>query len=1119
MNRRQFTPALLATLLLVGSTSAPLSAGTFVWTGLGSDQDVATGGNWQGGNPPLFDGTDDIILGKAINNTVAVNSDTFVNSISLTSGDDYFLQGAGIVLRINNNAGNGIYGSVGSNGNRLFFDQGIAISANGTGNLRMDAGDSSLVIQGGIIDDPLGGVTTVYLSNNNGGTMGAFIFNNTGAGSTYSGNTYITGIAGTPVVVAFWNSQPFGNGTGTLFIQNSTELIAHGPQRVDNDIVFNTTLANDPIYLKSWDATLCFDGDVTLANNTTLVAQRASPGAPSADNTGVYPLPGPQTRYVIDFEDDIVESGGARTLTVNGPGIILIEGNNSYTGGTVVGSGGASGSLIFGSLSSVPASGLITVNSSGYAGLADSGAFVTPGNFASFLTQVDQATSTGAVGIDTLPGNGTITLSDNIDLSTFSNPISLGTATSAILTGTITPQGANYRFGNGGGTLYVQSSLTGGRGVIAINNSIVPLTLYLQASSTYSTPTSNTYTGVTTANNGFIIFDGDSALPGGANSLVASSAGNSYIGYTDVAGIGGVTLGSANAFLALFNTGTTHGIIGFDTHAGNGTVNVTDNIDLSPTGLNFQNGVYLGTTTSAELSGTLTPTADNILRLTAAQGGTLQVDNITDDIAGSVALSLGTTSPNDIYSSGTIYLPNANTYTGGTTINSTAGGITLEVGDSNSLGTGALTLVPGAIAGLQSTSSCVNLPNNIVFGASSTLYITGNNDLQLSGNLSGPGSLSAINPEDDPNLTLSGNNSAFSGDISLYNFTLVIDSNTAAGTGTLRFLNSGSEVDFSANALNPVIYGLNGDVGYITLYNANALTIDMSNPLNGSEFGGTIDDGGSGGSITITSSVSADALYLHGHNTYSGGTFIGTGSSDKAALAIGTDDALGTGPVTLNTSLNGAFAVNAGVTFTNDFVYTGGTLQGFGTFQPASVNSVAGGPIIFDTGKAVVPGIFGLGTHGVPGQLTLATGADFANGGAFLWSLQDVTRPDGHSTLIVDGTNNLNISATGGGFTIYLATLDATGAPGAANLTAGTPYTFTIATTTGGGMVTNFNAADFTIDSSLFMNGALTNVSITADSTDLFINFTPVPEPSTYALLGLGLSAVVLPVLRRRKRA
>ena len=71
----------------------------------------------------------------------------------------------------------------------------------------MDAGNSFLVLTGKIT-----GSTDVYLSNALGGTTGAFIYNSTCTGSSYTGNTHIQGVSGTPVVVAFWNDQPFGAG-------------------------------------------------------------------------------------------------------------------------------------------------------------------------------------------------------------------------------------------------------------------------------------------------------------------------------------------------------------------------------------------------------------------------------------------------------------------------------------------------------------------------------------------------------------------------------------------------------------------------------------------------------------------------------------------------------------------------------------------------------------------------------------------------------------------------------------------------------------------------------------------------------------------------------------------
>jgi len=887
---------------------------------------------------------------------------------------------------------------------------------------------------------------------------------------------------------------------------------------VSNDIVVSTT---DVIGLKSWDDVLTFDGDITLASDATLRARRSLTGVNSADNTGVYPTPGPRQRNPIVISGDIDESG-SHSLTVIGGGVLVLNGTNTYTGGTVVG-GGNSGSLVFGSASSVPASGLITLNSDGYAGVA------TPGDFAGFLAKVDLTVGTpGAVGVDTQPGLSTpTTFADNIDLTGFTNfNIRIGTATSAILTGTITPNaggGGHYRFGNGGGTLYVQSPLTvsGGRGVRLNNSSSVPLTLYLQGA--------NTYTGGTVANSGFIIFDGPSTLPG-VGSLTASgsstSVGNSYISYTDDTAAAD-TAGVA-AFLLKFSKANTWGIVGFD--ASNllltPNVNVTGNIDLT----GFHDGVFIGTTTAATLSGVLTPStvtnvdnAPNTLRFTAAKGGVLTVNSTITDNGSPVAVLLGTPSGSDLYSNGTVVLNGVNTYTGGTTINSiNNGGLTLAVGNNSALGaaTSPLNIPQNVIAGLQASTGGIALPNPIAFAGGASpgqLFITGGNGLELDGVISGPGSISVMDPSNFPYLSLGADNT-FTGDISLYNATLSLYSQYAAGAGTIRFLNNSTlNLDTPAS----VIYGISGETGSITMNNGQSLTIDISNSNNSHEFGGFMGNESSpNASLTVTSSTGGDALYLYGNNNYSGGTFI----INKGAVALGDSNALGSGTVTLNTTIAGALAVNAGVTFSNDLVYTGGTLQGFGTFSPTSVNYTPGGPIAFGSGQGVVGGVFGLGNKGTPGTLTITTGVDFANGGAMVWMLQDANHPGGYSVLNVNGAN-LNFSASAGGFKIFMASLDNTGAAGFAGLTGGQAYTFAVATTTGGGQLTvnggswtNFDSTAFTLDTSMFQNPFIVSPYLSADANNLSINFTAVPEPETYALMGLGLGAVLFPALRRSKR-
>ncbi|NCF13625.1 MAG: PEP-CTERM sorting domain-containing protein, partial [Verrucomicrobiaceae bacterium] len=62
--------------------------------------------------------------------------------------------------------------------------------------------------------------------------------------------------------------------------------------------------------------------------------------------------------------------------------------------------------------------------------------------------------------------------------------------------------------------------------------------------------------------------------------------------------------------------------------------------------------------------------------------------------------------------------------------------------------------------------------------------------------------------------------------------------------------------------------------------------------------------------------------------------------------------------------------------------------------------------------------------------------------------------------------------------------------------------------------ITGFDAGDFVFDTSGFANGKL-EWSIDAIGSDLVLSAVFVPEPSSTALLGLGLSSLLL----RRKRS
>jgi hypothetical protein len=193
--------------------------------------------------------------------------------------------------------------------------------------------------------------------------------------------------------------------------------------------------------------------------------------------------------------------------------------------------------------------------------------------------------------------------------------------------------------------------------------------------------------------------------------------------------------------------------------------------------------------------------------------------------------------------------------------------------------------------------------------------------------------------------------------------------------------------------------------------------------------------------------------------------------------------------------------------------YTSGNLVGDGTLNPPNIATFNIG-----SGDGVAGGLPFASNGIVTGTLTFGGNLAFNNGGIYLWTLQDNGRVDGKSQIDVAG--NLTINATGGGFILKVQSYDSSGTIGglASNFSIYSPATWTILSA---GSITNFAASDFTIDSSNFEGGGIsnTNFSLTQSGGQIMLNFTPVPEPSTWALLGTGVAAVAIFGVRRRRAA
>jgi hypothetical protein len=198
-----------------------------------------------------------------------------------------------------------------------------------------------------------------------------------------------------------------------------------------------------------------------------------------------------------------------------------------------------------------------------------------------------------------------------------------------------------------------------------------------------------------------------------------------------------------------------------------------------------------------------------------------------------------------------------------------------------------------------------------------------------------------------------------------------------------------------------------------------------------------------------------------------------------------------------------------GVTVGNALNFTGtaATLAGNGTIStPVTVNSAV------LLAPSASPG-------GGPGNLTFSSGLTLASGGTIDFTLYDTALLPGTGFSLITATNGLDLTAAPGTITFNVATVNAGGGSALAmNFSAGTPYSWTFATSTN--PITGFSSSQFNIITSGFLNptGGGTFI-ITGIGNDLMLNFTPAPEPSTWALVGTGVLAFIPFALRRRRAA
>ncbi|NBV86701.1 MAG: hypothetical protein EBS01_10690, partial [Verrucomicrobia bacterium] len=681
---------------------------------------------------------------------------------------------------------------------------------------------------------------------------------------------------------------------------------------------------------------------ITLSTNNTQVwaGSFAFSGGSLDMGTGIVTMTGDQTLTINSgslFERGVI--GGAFSLTKDGPGTLVLAGQNAYTGGTVL-KGGVlllNGTSILPSNSFSASGGLLDLGGGSYTfqALSLTGGSIANGTLSSASGYTLQSGSVLAKlsgsggllkngsGILTLSGandysgttsvvGGTLVLNENAYDA--SSVLSVGAAGAAVISGTnlsvasLLNSGA-VRFSGSTGLITLGSMSGGGR---LSFDSDATLNFAVQNSqvTVLGTLTADVTSGSVTAG----VLNPDSAVykqvvgglitttnPSGVSRVPSLSGGTFVLGGTLAVSSGSYTGGGITGAGKLdqvdpsgtlvVNGGNTNvgslGVAGTLLFTGASAVGVTTNNGS----LEFRSTASVGLLAGAGTT-TFTGASTSIGTLSSStiKGNsvlTVSSGTYSGTIGGSIALVKS--------GSDSLTLGGSSSYTGGTRL--TQG--TLNINNAAAIGSGSLTIGDGSTLGntsggsvsisgvtrINAGSFTFNGNAELSFGSTTPIVLGSNvvwtvnsSTLSLGGVVSGVGY--SLSKAGAGRLSLSGTNT-FSGGLTVFGGTLAVNSVGAIGLGSL-VMRDGTTLELVGDtALSS--FALEGSARIVTSGGSVAFSGTFS-PSSGE-----ISQNLSGAGALVKSGDSV--VVLSGTNTYGGGTSISSGTLDlrnSSALSTGS---------------------------------------------------------------------------------------------------------------------------------------------------------------------------------------------------------------------------------------